>query len=114
MPYFSIQTNQTVDQPTQQELLKKSTGFVADLLGKPEQYVMISMQTSAPLMFGDSDDPTALVELKSIGLPRDRCGEFAEKISGFVQAELGAPPDRVFIDFKELERDLFAWNGKTF
>jgi hypothetical protein len=24
------------------------------------------------------------------------------------------PPDRVFIDFKDLARDLFGWNGKTF
>ncbi len=114
MPYFSIRTNQAVDQPAQQALMNKASAFIADLLGKPEQYVMISIQTDAPLIFGGSEDPTAFVELKSIGLPRDRCGEFAEKISGFVQAELGPPPDRVFIDFKALERDLFAWNGKTF
>lgn len=114
MPYVSIRTNQAIDDSSQQESMKKFSAFIAELLGKPEQYVMISIRAGVPLIFGGTDAPTAFVELKSIGLPRDRCGEFAAKISDFVQAELGPPPDRVFIDFKELERDLFAWNGKTF
>ncbi|MBW2199587.1 MAG: hypothetical protein JRF71_01955 [Deltaproteobacteria bacterium] len=40
--------------------------------------------------------------------------EFSEKICGFIDQELGVPKDRIFIDFKNLERNLFGWNGKTF
>ncbi|MCP4688863.1 MAG: hypothetical protein GY859_12485 [Desulfobacterales bacterium] len=114
MPYFSIRTNQNVDESAQKDLLKKASAFVADLMGKPEAYVMISIQTGAALLFGGGDDPAAYVELKSIGLPRDRCPELSEKISGFIQTELKAPPNRVFIEFKDLARDMFGWNGSTF
>ena len=114
MPYFSIETNQAMDQAENQQLLKKTSAFIADLLGKPESYVMVSIQPSTPLVFGGSDAPAAFVRLKSIGLPVDRCPELSEKICSMIEQELGVPQDRVFIDFKDLARNLFGWNGKTF
>ena len=36
MPYFSIETNQTVDPASNRELIKKTSAFIAELLGKPE------------------------------------------------------------------------------
>ncbi len=114
MPYFSIETNQSVDLATKQQLLKKTSAFMAELLGKPETYVMINIQPDTPLVFGGSDEPAAFVRLKSIGLPQDCCPAFSEKICRHVEQELGVPKDRVFIDFKDLERSLFGWNGKTF
>jgi phenylpyruvate tautomerase PptA (4-oxalocrotonate tautomerase family) len=114
MPYFSIETNQTIDQASSRDLMKKTSAFLAELLGKPESYVMIAIKPGTPLIFAGSDEPTAFVRLKSIGLPKERCTEFSEKICGFVEQELEVPPKRVFIDFKDLERDMFGWGGKTF
>ena len=114
MPYFSIETNQTIDQVSNRDLMKKTSVFIAELLAKPESYVMIAIKPETPLTFAGSDEPTAFVRLKSIGLPKERCSEFSEKICGFVKQELEVPPNRVFIDFKDLEREMFGWNGKTF
>jgi phenylpyruvate tautomerase PptA (4-oxalocrotonate tautomerase family) len=114
MPYFSIETNQPIDRAANQLLLKKTSAFIADLLGKPESYVMISIQPQMPLIFGGSDAPAAFVRLKSIGLPQDRCPELSEKICNLIEQELAVPQDRIFIDFKDLARNLFGWNGKTF
>jgi phenylpyruvate tautomerase len=114
MPYFSIETNQTIDQASSRELMKKTSAFIAELLSKPESYVMIAIKPGTPLIFAGSDEPTAFVRLKSIGLPKDRCSELSEKICGFVEQELKVPPNRVFIDFKDLARDMFGWNAKTF
>ena len=114
MPYFSIETNQTIDKPANQELMKKTSAFVADLLGKPESYVMISIKPGTPLTFGGSAESAVFVRLKSIGLPKDRCTELSEKICGYIEQELGVSKDRIFIDFKDLERNMFGWNGKTF
>jgi phenylpyruvate tautomerase PptA (4-oxalocrotonate tautomerase family) len=36
MPYFSIETKQTVDPASNQDLMKKTSSFIAELLGKPE------------------------------------------------------------------------------
>jgi len=114
MPYFSIETNHSIDRASIQQLLKKTSAFIADLLGKPESYVMISLQPDTPLIFGGSDAPAAFVRLKSIGLSQDRCPEMSEKICRLIEQDLGVPQDRVFIDFKDLARSKFGWNGKTF
>ena len=114
MPYFCIETNQSIDQAPNQKLLNKTSSFVAELMGKPESYVMVSIKPETPLNFAGSNEPAAFVRLKSIGLPKDRCNELSEKICGFVEQELDAPPNRVFIDFKDLKREMFGWNRKTF
>ncbi|MGD2023853.1 MAG: phenylpyruvate tautomerase MIF-related protein [Desulfobacterales bacterium] len=114
MPYFSIETNQTIAPRSQGDLIKKTSAFIAELLGKPESYVMVAIKPENALIFGGSDNPAAFVRLKSIGLLKERCTEYSEKICRFVEQELEVPPNRVFIDFKDLEREMFGWNGKTF
>ena len=114
MPYFSIETNQALDDAGSAAFTRKASTFVAELLGKPESYVMIAIKPETPLIFAGSDEPAAFVRLKSIGLPKGRNSDFSEKICGFVEQELKVPPNRVFIDFKDLERDMFGWNAKTF
>ncbi len=114
MPYFSIETNQTIDSTSNRNLTKKTSAFIAELLRKPESYVMIAIKSGTPLIFAGSDDPAAFVRLKSIGLPKERCPDLSKKICSFVEQELEVPPNRIFIDFKDLEREMFGWNGKTF
>jgi phenylpyruvate tautomerase len=113
MPYFSIETNQALDGAGVPLFTRKASAFVAELLGKPESYVMTSLKPKTAMNFGGTDGPAAFVRLKSIGLPRQRCGELAEAICAFVDRELGVPKERVFIDFKDVERSLFGWNGGT-
>jgi len=113
MPYFSIHTNQAMERSAKQALLKRASAMAADLLGKPESYVMVSMDDGAALIFGGTEEPAAFVELRSIGLPREQCSGYAEKISDLLEEELKIPRNRVFIDFTDLDRGLFALNGKT-
>jgi hypothetical protein len=75
---------------------------------------MIAVKPGTSLIFAGSNEPAAFVRLKSIGLPKERSTELSEKICGFVERELKVPPNRVFIDFKDLERGMFGWDGKTF
>ena len=113
MPYFSIETNKSIDKSSTQELMGLTSTFISELVGKPEQVLMVSIKPDTPLIFAGNDSPVAFVRLKSIGLPKDRCSEFSESICGFVEKELGIPQDRVFIDFIELDGKMFGWNGKT-
>ncbi len=114
MPYFSITTNVTMDRDTARETAGKASAFIADLLEKPETYVMASIQPDTPLVFGGNQKPVAMVHLKSIGLPKERCPELSAKICSFVEAALGVPAGRIFIDFKNLDGKMFGWNGRTF
>lgn len=114
MPFFKIETNQPMNADATQSILKKSSEFISEMLGKPEKYVMVSAEAGQQMLFGGNDDPTAFVQLKSIGLPVDKCTEFSGRICQFLSDELGIKPDRIFIDFADLERNMFGWNGKTF
>lgn len=114
MPYFSIQTNLSMDADRIAGLGSTASAFAAALLGKPESYVMTALKPATPMTFAGSDGPAAFVELKSIGLPAEQCTAYAAQISDFIRDELGIDPGRVFIDFTDLPRDRFAWNGKTF
>jgi phenylpyruvate tautomerase PptA (4-oxalocrotonate tautomerase family) len=44
MPYFSVETNTSIDEPTTLEMMKKCSSFISELLGKPEQYIMVSIK----------------------------------------------------------------------
>lgn len=114
MPYFSIQTSQTLDAAAGAALAQKASAFAAELLGKPEAYVMTALQPGTAMTFAGSDAPAAFIEVRSIGLSETQCSTFAETISAFIQTQLGIEPDRVFIEFTDLPRTRFAWNGKTF
>jgi len=114
MPYLSIETNATIDETSAHDLSRKFSVFISELLGKPEQFVMVSLKPGASLIFGGNDNSAAFVQLKSIGLPKVRCTEISEKICNMLDREIGIKKDRVFIDFQDLERAMFGWNGKTF
>ncbi len=114
MPFFKIETSRQIDDTDIQSILERASGFISDMLAKPEQYVMVSIEANKQMMFGADAEPAAFVQLKSIGLPTDRCSEFSSRICQFINDELRVRPDRVFIDFKNLERNIFGWNGKTF
>ena len=68
MPNLRIETN--VDRTNIKELegfLKELSAAVAASLGKPEQYVMVQVIPSVPMMFGGSDAPCASAFFLSIG-----------------------------------------------
>lgn len=103
-----------MDAPTTADMLEKSSAFISKMLGKPETYVMVSIQSDTPMMFGGDTRPLAFISLKSIGLPAGQCSEFSTRICNFIEAEMDISPDRIFIDFSDLDRNMFGWNGKTF
>ena len=114
MPYFSIETNRIIDQVGEEALSQRASAFIAGLLGKPESYVMVAIRHGTPMRFGGGLEPAAMVQLHSIGLPKERCAEFSAKICAFIEEVLNVAPDRIYIDFRDVERSMFGWNGKTF
>lgn len=114
MPYLRVDTNLPVRGGKDKNICEKLSAFTAKLLGKPETYVLCHVLGEQALSHGGSFDPAAFVTLKSIGLPANRTTEFSAAICGFLEKELGIPPNRVYIDFADLERTLFGWDSRTF
>lgn len=112
MPFIKVETNVRIED--RGACLKKISALAAELLGKPESYVLAVLEPEKALLFGGSDDPAAYVTLNSIGLPEDRAPELSAAVCGFLNAELAIPENRVYIGFGDIPRHLFGWNGKTF
>jgi len=94
--------------------MKTASKEVARMLGKPERYVMISLDTDGSMFFAGKEAPLAYLELKSIGLPDDRTRTFSSDLCRLVSGELDIPGERIYIEFTDAPRPLWGWNGATF
>jgi hypothetical protein len=112
MPFIKVETNVAV--PGEAACLKGLSALAADILGKPESYVLAVLEPEKKLLFGGTADPAAFVSLDSIGLPEDRTAQFSTAICEFLKRELSIPGNRVYIAFGNIQRHLFGWDGGTF
>jgi len=113
MPYFSIETNKQIDDTVNSSLMKKATSFLAEMMGKPEHVIMVTIKPGKPYVFGGTDEPTAFVQIKAVGLEKDKCPEFSKQICDFLETEISVPKDRVFIEFIDIDPTIFGFNGNT-
>ena len=112
MPVLQITTNVTIDDAD--ALAKQASSLVADILGKPESYVMVSVNGAADLIFAGTSDPCAHLMLKSLGLPESETRTYSEKLCSFIEQQLGVSPARIYIEFINPERHMFGWDNRTF
>lgn len=114
MPYLKIQTNQPVDDAQVKSLLPQASTLVAQELGKPESYVMVTVDPPRPMLFAGSDAPTAYLELKSIGLPESKTAALSSALCKLVSSELAIDTNRIYIEFADAPRAMWGWDGRTF
>lgn len=114
MPYLRIQTNVSIDNILEKTLLSKASQLTAEILGKPEKYVVVSLEHNPAMLFSGTSDPLAYLELKSIGLPGNATGGFSQSLCEFLHQELSIEKDRIYIEFSNAERNMWGWNGATF
>lgn len=114
MPYLKIQTNLPLTKKAERAILRNASQLVAELLEKPESFVMVALEANTPMMFAGSDDPVAFLELKSIGLPAKRTKDLSEALCELIEGHLGVPRDRVYVKFIDVKRGMWGWKGDTF
>ena len=112
MPVLQITTNVSIDNVD--ALVKQASCLAAQILGKPESYVMVSINGDADIIFAGTNDPCAHLMLKSLGLPESETKTYSEKLCAFIEQQLGVSPSRTYIEFVNPERHMFGWNSGTF
>ena len=111
MPYLNIRTNQEVkDEAT---LMKVASQTVSRASGKPETYVMVTIDQKKPMLFGGSEAPAAILDYRSLGLPGDRQG-FSDTLCSMINEQLGIDGGRIYISMTDSERQNWGWNHSTF
>ena len=114
MPLLSIETNQALGADVAQALLDDASHTLADLLGKPEHYVMLRLTHNPNMRFGGTAAPLAYLELKSLGLPEQRTAEFSAALAELLSRHTDIPPSRIYIEFAAPQRHLWGYDGATF
>ncbi len=114
MPFLKIQVNTVLAPAQAKSLAAKASALVAAQLGKPERYVMTSIEHNPAMLFAGTDAPLAYLELKSIGLPESDTADASRSLCELVAGETGVDPERIYIEFSDAPRKMWGWNSSTF
>ncbi|PNW69968.1 hypothetical protein CHLRE_17g700100v5 [Chlamydomonas reinhardtii] len=115
MPTLNIITNVAGDRVTTSDVLKALSKAVASSVGKPEQWVMASVTTDKPMIYGGTEEPCAFGYLMSIGsIGGDKNKKISAAICEVLTAKLGVPANRVYIQFSDAKASDVGWDGSTF
>ena len=95
-------------------LLGQCSRAVAQMLGKPERYVMVTIESGAAMLFAGSEAPCAYLELKSLGLPEEQTAKFSQTLCQLLSTELTVPTERIYIEFSSPAPKLWGWDSGTF
>lgn len=112
MPLLTITSN--ITPPEDKDFLKPLSIAIAEMLGKPERYVMLNFQTNPNMLFAGSDEPLACAELKSLNLPESETAHFSKLICLHINKIFSIPTDRIYIEFSNPPRHMWGWDNKIF
>src|SRR5208283_3813675 len=114
MPLLKLETTVVLTEDQRQALLASLSKTVAETIGKPQQYVMVAAGPAAMQMSG-SPGNAAFVDVRSLGgLTDDVNRKLSQKVSQLLHDSLGIPPNRIYLNFTDVQASHWGWNGSTF
>jgi phenylpyruvate tautomerase len=99
----------------QKALLADLSKLLAARFGKPERWVMTSLQPGVAMTFGGTAAPSAFVAVKNVGkMSADDTETMSGELCARLAAGLGVARDRIYIEFADAVGYLWGWDGGTF
>ena len=114
MPCLILNTSQPLDEQQKKNVCLAVSAKTADLLGKPESYVMVLIKDQQIMSFAGSTEASAYIELKSLGLPESQTTELSRQLCEHIAELINVPQYRIYIEFSSPERHMWGWDGRTF
>ncbi|OEL37443.1 hypothetical protein BAE44_0001539 [Dichanthelium oligosanthes] len=116
MPTLILSTNVPVDAVVAADILKDCSKALARIIGKPESYVMVSLNGSVPMSFAASEEPTAYGELVSIGgIGPGVNGKLSAAVAEILETKLSVNKSRFYIKFDDVQvlRTFMCFSSAT-
>ena len=111
MPF--IQINISSKSYVDNDLLQKEISkMVADLTGKPENYVMTMIQSDSQMTFAGSDEPCCFIKLQSIG-PLNT-SSMSKNLCELIASKTNIKANRIYIEFMDVNASNWGFNSSTF
>ncbi|XP_066505630.1 macrophage migration inhibitory factor [Hoplias malabaricus] len=114
MPMFVVNTNVSRN-AVPEGLMPQLTQDLAKVTGKPANYMAIQIIPDQMMMFGGSSEPCAICSFHCIGkIGGSQNKQYSKLLMGILNKQLGISPDRIYINFFDMEAANVAWNNSTF
>ena len=112
MPFIQISTSSKSVVENEYLLQKDISKLVADLTGKPENYVMTLIKLDNRMTFAGSDEPCCFMQVKSIGSLNP--SSMSRSLCDLIASKTNINMNRVYIEFIDVKSSNWGFNGSTF
>lgn len=114
MPLVQLHSSVAIAEAAQGELIQAISKITAQVIGKPENYVMVTLSQGPVCMAGEIK-AAAFADVRSIGgLSSSVNQKLSEQICSLLGDKLGIPGDSVYLNFTEVGAAQWGYNGSTF
>ena len=112
MPFIQINTSSKSVVENLDSFQKDISKMIADLTGKPENYVMTVIQKDSKITFAGSDEPCCFVSVKSIGSLNP--SSMSKSLCELIASKTNINVNRIYIEFNDVKASNWGFNGSTF
>ena len=112
MPFIQVNTSSKSVVENEYLLQKDISKLVADLTGKPENYVMTMIKLDNRMTFAGSDEPCCFIQVKSIGSLNP--SSMSRSLCDLIASKTNINMNRIYIEFIDVESSNWGFNGSTF
>ncbi len=112
MPFIQVNTS-TKSVIENDDLLQKDISkMIADLTGKPENYVMTMIQKDTKMTFAGSHEPCCFIKVKSIGSLNP--SSMSKSLCDLIASKTNINANRIYIEFNDVKASNWGFNASTF
>ena len=112
MPFIQVNTSSKSNVENVDLLQKDISKMVADLTGKPENYVMTMIQIDNKMTFAGSDEPCCFINVKSIGSLTPL--SMSKSLCELIASKTNINTNRIYIEFSDVKASNWGFNSSTF
>tara|TARA_Y100001968_G_scaffold299668_1_gene310511 strand:+ start:175 stop:516 length:342 start_codon:yes stop_codon:yes gene_type:complete len=112
MPFIQVNTSSKSILENEDLLQKDISKMIADLTGKPENYVMTMLQRNNKMTFAGSDEPCCFVKVKSIGSLNPML--MSKNLCELIASKTNINTNRIYIEFNDIKASNWGFNSSTF
>jgi phenylpyruvate tautomerase PptA (4-oxalocrotonate tautomerase family) len=113
MPLIKLDISNVSDEQCS-HLLPALSKMLAEITGKPEKYVMVTVSNMSPMMAG-KPGPAAFADIRGIGGFTPAVNKkLSHALCTLLKEILQIPPDRVYMTFTDIPAANWGFNSGTF
>ena len=112
MPFIQVNTSSKSVVDNDDLLQKDISTMIAELTGKPENYVMTMIQRDIKMTFAGSDEPCCFIKVKSIGSLSP--SSMSKSLCELIASKTNIKPNRIYIEFIDVKASNWGFNSSTF